>query len=212
MQTSTTPARPRGRPARQIAPAAGPEAAALTLRSVIYMSAAPYYSDGADVETAHIRWRDHLELTAAQIEDRAAAARSHLAEVESALADIDARKSKAAARLDECRAAAEADPTATESQKVDADFSLDDLAVTKARTDMARELMPAVSAAHYALSNEYRDVEKARSDAKREMRNLEAAQAWQALQSALFPAQAAIAEWLETTGDAALFIGAQDPQ
>ncbi|ART52785.1 hypothetical protein CBP34_15475 [Acidovorax carolinensis] len=205
--TTTTPTRQRGRPARRIA--AAPEAAALKLRSMVYMTAAPYYSDGADVEAMHVRWREHLELTAEQIEGRATQAAAHLAEVESALSDIAARKAKAAARMEECRQAAEAHPTATtKSRTADADFSLDALAVAKARTDVAREMLPAVSAAHYALSNELRDAEKAHNDARRALRDLEAARAWQALQSALAPVQAAISEWLEATGDAAVFIGA----
>lgn len=209
MQASTT-TRPRGRPARTIAPAA-----ALNMRSAVYMTSEPYYSDGAPVETARVRWREDLELSSDQIETRMADARARLVEVETTLADIDARKAKAAARLEECRVAAEADPVAIESRKADAAVglcSLDDLAVAKVRTDIARELLPAVSAAHYALANEYRDMEKAHTDARRALRNLEAAQAWQTLQSALAPAHAAMAAWLEVTGDTALFIGAPDPR
>lgn len=210
--TSTTPAK-RGRPARTGAPAATPEAAALNVRSMVYMTAAPYYSDGADVETARIRWREGLGLSSGQIDDRMSDARARLVEVESTLAEIGARKAKAAARVEECRQAAEADPVGIESRKADAAAglcSLDDLAVAKARMDMARELLPVVSAAHYTLSNEYRDMEKAHTDARRAIRNLEAAQAWQTLQAALAPAHAAISEWLETTGDAALFIEVPD--
>ena len=212
MQTSTTPARPRGRPARSIAPAAAPEAAAPNMRSAVYLTTAPYYSDGADVETAHIRWREGLALSPVQIEDRMTDARARMAEVEASLAEIGARKAKAAARVEDCRQAAEADPTDTESQKADADFSLDDLAVAKARTDIAREMLPALSAAHYALCNEQRDMEKAHTDSRRALRDLEAAQAWQALQSALAPAHAAIADWLAATGDAALFIEVPAPR
>lgn len=205
MQTTSTPtpARPRGRPSRAAA------AAPIKMRSAVYMTAAPYYSDGADVETAHIRWREYLDLPAAEIAARKSQAAAHLVDVEAALADTSVRREKAAARMEEYRKAAEAaDTAASESRQPDADVSLDDLAVAKARKDIAREMLPKVSAAHHALAQEYRDKEAAFVDARRELQKLDAAQAWAELQLALAPAQAAIAEWLRATGDVALFIGA----
>ncbi|MFZ3124631.1 MAG: hypothetical protein WA129_05860 [Acidovorax sp.] len=173
------------------------------------MTSAPYYSDGADVETARIRWREYLDLPAAEIAARMAQAAAHLVDVEAALADIGARKDKAAARVEEYRQAAEAaDTAASESRQPDADVSLDDLAIAKARKEIAREMLPKASAAHYALAQQYRDQEAAFVDASREVQKLAAAQAWAELQSALAPAQAAIAEWLRATGDVAVLVGA----
>ncbi len=204
MQTTSTPtpARPRGRPSRAAA------AAPIKMRSAVYMTAAPYYSDGADVETAHIRWREYLDLPATEIAARKSQAAAHLVDVEIVLLDIGARKDKAAARVEEYRQAAEADTAASESRQPDADVSLDDLAVAKARKDIARDMLPKVSSAHYALALEFRDQEAALADARRELQKLAAAQAWAELQLALAPAQAAITEWLRASGDVAVFIGA----
>ncbi len=127
------------------------------------------------------------------------------------MADIEAREKQAAARMDECRTIAGTDPAALESLKADVvagRSTLEELAIAKARADVAREVLQAVGAAHRDITAELRDAEKVLNSARRELGNLRAVEAWQALQSALLPVQGAIADWLKLTGDDALYIGA----
>lgn len=208
--TTSTPARRRGRPARATTP--DPVAAtadqSLRARSAIYASETPVWADGADAAHMRVRWRGDLDLTADQIAARTAETTAYIAELDASVADITKREAQAAARVAEYEAAAAADVDALKTEVAAGRCSLDDLAVAKARADMAGELLPVSRTAHRNLAAELRDMQGAARDARRELRDLEAVDTWQALQDALVPAHAAIAAWFQLTGDAAIYIGA----
>lgn len=198
----------RGRPARTTAPAA-----ALHMHSVVYLKTESVYADGASVFNARIRWRDGLNLSIEEIAAKKAETMVRLAEYEATLSEIEACAAQAKARMEECEDTVRHGAAQLDALKADAvagRCSLADVAALKVRVDLALELRPAMAQAGRDTAAKQHDAESARARARKEMRDLEAAEAWLTLQAALAPVRGAIATWLKSTGDEALFIKAPD--
>ena len=220
MQASTpTPTRPRGRTARTVrviaeaAPTAAPapEAAALNARSARYFNTESVWAGSGDIDAVRIKWREYLSEPAARVTAYMAQATARLAELEAELAALAPQLSAAQERLstaDELDSAGDERIEGMKAAAAAGKITLDELVHARTRLELAREMLPALRAAHRELATKQRDLESSRNDARSELRGLDAAQAWQGVQLALAPARAALAAWFELTHDEALVIAA----
>lgn len=171
---------------------------------MLHLETRPIYADSADVAEARISWRQMPLATA----DRGVLT-ARLSELDTAIAEVSKQAQETRKRHTELAEVVSTGETKTETLKLDAiagRCSIDDVVSAKARIDVAREILPTLSATVAELQTQERDHQAAHSRTYRELRDLEAMVTWHDLQAALIPAQAAIAAWFATTGDSGLLI------